>query len=67
MSFFKVRNDAHYLGGFIGGDNSKQYWIQGRMEIWEKNIHTISKNAVKYPKESYAAVVRAIQSECLFL
>ena len=33
----------------------------------EKNINTIIKTAGKYTQESYAAVVRAIQSEWIFL
>ena len=33
----------------------------------EENINTISKTAGKYPQDSYAAVVRTIQSEWIFL
>ena len=35
--------------------------------MWEKIINTISETAGKYPQESYAAVVCAIQSEWVFL
>ena len=35
--------------------------------MWEKNINTISETAGKYPQESYATMVRAIQSEWIFL
>ena len=35
--------------------------------MWENNIKIISETAGNYPKESYAAVVRAIQSEQIFL
>ena len=37
------------------------------MLTWENNIKTISKTAWKYPQESYATVVRAIQSEWIFI
>ena len=35
--------------------------------MWEKNISTFSETAGKYPQESYAAAVRAIQLEWIFL
>ena len=59
---FRVCTGAHYLGGYIGGDKSKRDWLRERTLTWENNINTISKTAGKYPQESYAAVVRAIQS-----
>ena len=34
---------------------------------WEKNICMIRETAGKYPQENYAMVVRAIQSEYIFL
>ena len=60
---FRVCTDAHYLGGFIGDDESKRDWLSERILTWEKNINTIRETAGKYPQESYAVVVRAIQSE----
>ena len=35
--------------------------------MWNENINTISETVGKYPQEIYAAVVRAIQSEWIFL
>ena len=58
---------THYLGGYTGDDESKSDWMRERTLRWEKNINTISKTAGKYPQESCAAVVRAIQSEYIFL
>ena len=52
---------ARYLGGYIGDDESKRDWFRERMRKWEKNINTIRKPVGKYPQESYAAVLRAIQ------
>ena len=59
---FKVFTGTRYLGGYIGDDKSKRDWLRERTLTWEKSIKTISKTAGKYPQESYAAVVRAIQS-----
>ena len=59
---FKVWTGAHYLGGFIEDDPSKQEWIIGHTEFWEKNICTIRKTLVKYSQESYAAITRVIKS-----
>ena len=64
---FKVCTGARYMGGYIGDDNSKCDWLRDRTRTWEKNISTIRKTAGKYPQESYAAVVRAIQSKWIFL
>ena len=59
---FKVCTGARYIGGYIREDGSKSDWLRECTLTWEKNINTISKTAGKYPQESYAAVVRAIQS-----
>ena len=53
---------AHYLGGYIRYDKYKSDWLRERTLTWEKNIGTISKNARKYPQESYVTVACAIQS-----
>ena len=54
---FSVCTDAHYLGGYIGDDESKYNWLRERTLTWEKNINTIIKTARKYPQKSYYAVV----------
>ena len=64
---FRVCTGARYLGGYIGNDKSKLDWLRHRKLMWKKNINTISKTTRKYPQEIYAAVVRAIQSEWLFI
>ena len=64
---FKVCTGACYLGGYIWDDESKIDWMRERTLTWDKNINTISKTAGKYPQESYAGVVRAIQSEWIFI
>ena len=64
---FRVCMGARYLGGYIGYDRSKRGWLREHTLTWEKNINTISKTVGKYPQESYARVVRAIQSELIFL
>ena len=64
---FMVCMGAHYLGGYIKDDNSKRDWLRECTLTWENNISTISETAGKYPQESYAEVIRAIQSEWIFL
>ena len=64
---FKVCTGACYLGSYIGDDESKFDWLRECMLTWKKNISTINKTAGKYPQESYATVVHAIQSEWIFL
>ena len=64
---FKVCTGTRYLGGYIGDDESKSDWLRKRTLMWEKNINMISKTAGKFTQKSYAAVVRAIQSKCIFL
>ena len=63
---FKVCTVARYLGGYIGDDKYKRDWLKKRTETWERNIFTLRKTAGKYTKESYAMVVRLIQSEWIF-
>ena len=58
---------ARYLGGYIGDNEYKLDWLRERTLTWEKKINTISETAGKYPHESYAIVVRAIQSEWIFI
>ena len=58
---------ARYLGGYIGGDESKSDWLRERTMRQEKKINTISKTAGKYPQESYTAVLYEIQSEWIFI
>ena len=64
---FRVCRGTRYRGGCIGEDDYKRDWLRERTLMWEKNINTIIKTAGKYTQESYAAVVRAIQSEWIFL
>ena len=59
---FKVCTGTHYLGGYIGYDESKRDWLRECTLAWENKIGMISKTAGKYTQESYAAVVRVIQS-----
>ena len=62
-----VRTDAHYVGGFIGDNDSKRDLIKFCTSIWEQNIHTIIKMVGKYPQEIYDVVVRVIKLESIFL
>ena len=64
---FKVCTGASCLGGYIRYNESKRNEMRERMLKWEKNVNTISKTVGKYPQESYAAVVCAIQSEWILL
>ena len=64
---FKICVGAHCLGGYIGDDESKSDWLRERTLTWENNINTVSRTVGKYLQESYAAVVRAIQSDWIFL
>ena len=64
---FRVCTGARYLGGYIGDDESKRNWLRERTLTWEKNIKTTRKTVGKHPKESYATVVRAIQSQWIFI
>ena len=64
---FQFLTGAHYLQGYIGAGDSKSDCLIEHMLTWEKNIHTISKTAGKYPQESYSAVARVIQLEWIFL
>ena len=64
---FEVCTGTHYLGGYIGGDKSKRDWLREHTLTWEENISTISESPGKYPQDSYATVVHAIQSEWIFL
>ena len=57
---FKLCKGAHYLGGYIGDDESKGDWLEICTQTWKRNICTICETTGKYPHESYAAVVRAI-------
>ena len=58
---FRVCMGVHYLGGYIGDDDSKSDWLRERTLTRKNNINTISEKAGKYPQESYASVVRMIQ------
>ena len=37
---------AHYLGGYIGDDESKIDWMRERTLTWEKNTNTNTPNRV---------------------
>ena len=64
---FNVCMGARYLGGYIEDNKSKRDWLRECTMIWENNVSTISETAGKYPQESYAAVIRPIQIEWIFL
>ena len=58
---FRVCTGARYLGGYIGGNESKSDWLRDRTLTWEKSINTIRKTMGNYPQDSYAEVVHSIQ------
>ena len=60
---FKFCIGARYLSGFIGDDKSKRYWLKYQTSKWEGKIRAITELAGKYPQESYATLVHAIQPE----
>ena len=64
---FKVCMGARYLCGSIKDDESKHECLKERTETWGRNICTISETTENYPQESYATVVRAIQSKWIFI
>ena len=64
---FRVCTGARYLEGYIGDGESKRDWLRECTLTWEKNISMISKTVGKYSQDSYAVVVRAIQSELISL
>ena len=45
---FKVCTSTHYLGGYIGDNESKSYWLRESNLTWEKNINIIRKTVGKY-------------------
>ena len=58
---------AHYFGGYIEVDKYKHNCLKERRATWEQNISTIKETVGNYPQDSYATVVRAIQSEWIFI
>ena len=64
---FKVCTGALYLGGYTRDDTSKGGWLKTGSEIWERDIRDFRKTAEKYPRESYTAAARAVQSEWIVL
>ena len=60
---FNMCTGMCYLGGFIGGDESKRDWLKLCMPTWEWKSFKIHETAGKSPQEIYAVVVRVIQLE----
>ena len=58
---------VRYLGGLIRGEKTKRDWLKYRTSKWEKNICEITETEGKYPQDSYATVICAIQSEWIFV
>ena len=46
---FKVCTGSHYIGGYIGDEESKRDWLKDRTDKWEINIRAVTKTAGKYP------------------
>ena len=64
---FKVCTGARYIGIFVEDNESKRYWMKERTETPEQKIHTIRETVGKYSRKNHATLVRAIQSEWIFL
>ena len=56
-----------YLRGYIGDNESKQYWLREHTAMREQNIFKIRENAGEYPQKSYYTVVCLIQSDWIFI
>ena len=64
---FEVCMGARYLVGYIGDDKTKHDCLRHSTLAWEQKFCTISKTTGKYPQESYAAVVRSIRPDSIFI
>ena len=64
---FKVWTGTCYRGGYIRDDKSQRVFLKERTATYERNICTIIETTGKYTQEIYTTVVRAIQSEWIFI
>ena len=46
---FKVCTGTRYMGGFIGNDKSKRYWLKDRTSTWEEKILQLPKQQGNIP------------------
>ena len=53
----------HFLGGFIGDNDSTSQFVESKIKEWTASIITLSKAAQIYPQAAFVALSKSLQFE----
>ena len=62
-----VVTSHRFLGGFLGDVQARHCFVQGKVDQWVSDINHLSKMASPQPQAAYAAFVKSLQCEWIYL
>ena len=63
----KVVSGSRFLGGYIGDDHGRKEYVKMKVQSWVDSVYCLSDAAKQQPQAAYAALVKYIQCEWMFL
>ena len=63
----KVVSGSRFLGGYIGDDHGRKEYVKMKVQSWVDSVYCLSDAAKQQPQAAYAALVKSIQCEWIFL
>ena len=64
---FECVEGTRYIGGFICTEESRDEWLESKIQGWVETIQIFSKAAHRYPKTAYAGLTRSLQMEWAYV
>ena len=58
---------SRFLGGYIGEDHGRKEYVKMKVQSWVDSVYCLSDAAKQQPQAAYAALVKSIQCEWIFL
>jgi hypothetical protein len=64
---FRYVDGSRYVGGFIGTVESREAWLQPRIDDWVYGIKLLARVSQRFPQTAYAGLSKSLQSEWQYL
>ena len=65
---FRYSNGERYLGGYLGEDDTRDEWAEGKIAEWCDAVSELARVAApRYPQSAYAALLFSLQHEWQYM
>jgi hypothetical protein len=64
---FQITTGNRYLGGYIGETESRDLWLQEKVDRWSEVVEALASAAGNFPQAAYAGLTKSVQQEWQFV